>query len=100
MYSRESRALICAKSGASAAGEALSEYVPPVFWAMLLSAAGSYCFERRPTEMTLTFASSSAASASARLASEPTSVPSERRTTVVRWSPDSSASSDARMSAS
>ena len=89
-----------AKSGSSAAGDALSEYVPPVFEAMLLSAAGSYCFERSPTEITRMFASSSASRASARLASEPTSVPSESRTTVVRSSPESFARSETRTSAS
>ena len=60
----------------------------------LLSVSGSYCGDVSPTEMTRMFASAAACSASARDASLPTSVPSERSTTVVRSSPWASASAD------
>ncbi len=89
-----------AKIGPSAAGDALSEYVPPVFVAMLLSVAGSYCLERSPTEMTRMFASSSASSASARLASLADVGAIGEQDDVVRSSPDSLARSETRTRAS
>ena len=99
-YSLESCCPISWKIGWSSAGVAVSTYLPPVRFARLLSVAGSYCGELRPTEMTRTFASVAAWRASARDASLPTSVPSERRTTVVRSSPWSLALFTALTSAS
>ena len=99
-YSLESCCPISWKIGWSSAGVADSTYLPPVRFARLLSVSGSYWGELRPTEMTRTLASAAACSASAREASEPTSVPSERRTTVVRSRPWSFALSMALMSAS
>ena len=72
------------KIGSSSPGVALSTYVPPVDRAMLWSVSGSYCGDWRPTEMTRTFASFSAASVSSRVAWTPRRWPSERRTAVVR----------------